>query len=431
MYHQKLSILLWLNRSKIKNDKSIPIYARITIEGDRDEISTGKLVKEEDWDNESKQVRKTDPNYREVNSKLLQIKAVLDRHFTILQAQHEFISPLMLKNVYNNLPLHHPKGQPRPKFKETPTLLMAADQVIANFEKMVEKKLRSPQSLRQWRSTRNKIADFIKSEYRMTDLKLENIQSSFATKFYNYLTIEREKVLQEASAKKQVKNTKTILNYAQDENWITNNPIERFRCGGDETEILPLEIYEVDTIWRKNISIPRLHEVRDAFVFQCFTGLAYQDIFALSPDHIIRVGVTNERWLVKERGKTKVTEMVPILPIVEELIEKYKNHPYCLQHNKIIPINSNYRYNVYLKELADICGIGRSLNTHLARHTFADIMLNIFGFSLEEVSKMLGHRSIRTTQRYVKVRKIKISQKLNTVKSILFMEDGQLRKIAD
>ncbi len=88
--------------------------------------------------------------------------------------------------------------------------------------------------------------------------------------------------------------------------------------------------------------------------------------------------------------------MVPIVPVVEELIEKYKNHPYCIANNRLIPVNSNARYNGYLKELAVVCGINRELNTHLARHTFADIMLNILGFSLEEVSKMLeGHKSIR------------------------------------
>ena len=88
--------------------------------------------------------------------------------------------------------------------------------------------------------------------------------------------------------------------------------------------------------------------------------------------------------------------LVPIRPIVQELIDKYKNHSYCKINNRLIPVNSNYRYNVYLKELAVICGIRRELNTHLARHTFADIMLNS-GVPLEDVSKMLGHRNIRTT----------------------------------
>jgi site-specific recombinase XerD len=92
-------------------------------------------------------------------------------------------------------------------------------------------------------------------------------------------------------------------------------------------------------------------------------------------------------------------------------------------------VNSNARYNGYLKELSIICGVSRELNTHLARHTFADIMLNILEFSLEEVSKMLEHKTT-TTLRYAKVRKNKISETLARIKGIVFTGDGQLRKIA-
>jgi hypothetical protein len=81
-----------------------------------------------------------------------------------------------------------------------------------------------------------------------------------------------------------------------------------------------LELFEVEKIWYKELNIDRLIKVRDAFVFQCFTGFAYQDIYNLSPEHIASVGVDNEKWFIKERGKTKVNEMVPILPIVQEII---------------------------------------------------------------------------------------------------------------
>ncbi|WP_409012431.1 site-specific integrase [Dyadobacter sp. 50-39] len=132
---------------------------------------------------------------------------------------------------------------------------------------------------------------------------------------------------------------------------------------------------------------------------------------------------------MKDRGKTEVTEMVPILPVVEQLIDKYENHPYCKVNNRLIPVNSNFRYNVYLKELAVICGIKRSLNTHLARHTFADMMLNN-GIPLEDVGKMLGHRNIRTTQRYARVQKHRISCNMASVRDKLFTASGKLRPVS-
>jgi len=81
--------------------------------------------------------------------------------------------------------------------------------------------------------------------------------------------------------------------------------------------------------------------------------------------------------------------------------------------------------NLGHREIATTCGIKRNLNTHLARHTFADIMLNS-GVPLEDVSKMLGHKNIRTTQRYCRVRKERISQSMHMAKNKLFSEDGKL-----
>ncbi|MFC1226362.1 phage integrase SAM-like domain-containing protein [Pedobacter sp. BG31] len=254
---------------------------------------------------------------------------------------------------------------------------------IEEFGGLVEKALRSKETLKQWKATEKKIAEFLKEELRMDDINLSDIEHSFAQKFYNYLILERSPLLKDAAAMKQIKNLKQLLNTAEANQWILKNPIEKFKCGSEDPEIIPLEISEIEKIWRKKLTIDRLVKVRDAFIFLCFPGFAYQDIYNLSKDHIVYVGSDKEKWLVKERGKTKVTEMVPVLPIVYELILKYENAPYCKIYNRLIPINSNFRYNSYLKELSDLCDIGRTLNSHLARHTFADMMLNLLQFPLE------------------------------------------------
>ena len=63
---------------------------------------------------------------------------------------------------------------------------------------------------------------------------------------------------------KQIKNTKQLLSIAETNNWISKNPIEKFRCGSEDPEIIPLEVFEVEKLWRKKISIDRLAKVRDA-----------------------------------------------------------------------------------------------------------------------------------------------------------------------
>jgi site-specific recombinase XerD len=434
--HQNLTLLFWHRKSKPDTRGYAPVICRISIEGEpEEEISTGKKVLLNEWSLENKKAIGNSKEAKETNLKISELTVDLTRHFTVLQIQYEKITPLMLKNVYQGKPadLQREIKETRKIIKEekprTPTLLQAVDLHISNFEKMVERDLRSNETLKQWRSTRNKLHEFLPFSYGMVDIELGEIQYSFATDFYNYLTLDRKKVLQDAAAKKQLKNTKEVLNFTEQNNWIIKNPIGQYKCGTEEKEIEPLEFFEVEKIWRKDITIQRLAEVRDAFIFQCFTGFAFQDVYALTMDNIIRVGVTAEQWLVKKRGKTKVSEMVPIMPIIEEILQRYKNHSCRTEQGLLIPVNSNYRYNCYLKELATICGINRDLNTHLARHTFADIMLNIMGFSLAEVSRMLGHKTIRTTQRYARVRKQLISKTYALGRKNLFTKDGKLRRV--
>lgn len=428
--NQKLTLLFWHRKSKPDGNGFAPVICRISIDANEEELSIGRKVHVNDWNAEHKKA-KGDSEGKKTNQKISQVTVDLERYFTLLQSEYENVTPLMLKNVYNGFPPEHKKGRAKPEAPKSTTLLQLADMQIAEFSKMVDKGLRSSETLKQWKSTRNKIVEFLPFAYGETDLDISEIDYSFATKFYRYLTVDRKKVLQEAAAKKQIKNTKQILTLGETENLLAKNPIQKFRCGGDETDIPPLEFYEVNLLWRKDISIQRLAEVRDVFIFQCFTGFAFQDVYGLTEDHLVRVGINGEQWLIKERGKTNVTEMVPVMPIVEEIIKKYKSHPCRIVQGRLLPVNSNARFNGYLKEIAVITGLNRELNTHLARHTFADMMLNVFGFTLEEVSRMLGHKSIRTTQRYAKVRKNKISKTWSKVRNIAFTDDGQLRTVVN
>jgi len=125
--------------------------------------------------------------------------------------------------------------------------------------------------------------------------------------------------------------------------------------------------------------------------------------------------------------KTGVEETVPLLPVALEIIKKYNDHPYCLAENKLLPVNSNFRYNAYLKELAVICGISKDLTTHTARHTFATTITLENDVPIETIGKMLGHKDLRSTQKYAKITKQKISNKMKSLENKLFNADGLLK----
>ncbi len=362
----------------------------------------------EDWDLETKRTTVNSAEGKRVNKTLTYFEDDIDKVLTHLQFQYSFVSATMIKNVYLGFPPHYlgakTKKAKAQRVEQYTSLLEAYDHFIAGFEVEVKAKLKSDGTLRHWRSNRHKVAIYIKSRFNKSDIELTEIKPTFATDFFTFLTTRVEEPLSKVTANGEIKRLKQILKICSEAEIISKNPIASYKCGGESQVVIPLEMAEVLAIFNKKISIKRLEEVQDAYIFQCFTGFAYQDAYGLGPENIIVYGNNGERWLTKHRGKTNIYEMVPMLPVVETIIQKYKDHPYCKANNCLLPINSNYRYNCYLKELADICGVRRALNTHLARHTFADIMLNN-GVPLEDVSKMLGHKNIRTTQRYCRVNK--------------------------
>ena len=146
--------------------------------------------------------------------------------------------------------------------------------------------------------------------------------------------------------------------------------------------------------------------------------MAFGDLEKLSEKDITK-GIDGGRWIRTKRKKTKSITSVPLLPIAEEIIERYKDHPEIKDKDLILPVPRNQNYNAFLKEIAVLCGIKKNLTTHLARHTFATTITLTNGVPIESVSKMLGHKDLRTTQHYAKIVDRKISDDMKALRKIL------------
>jgi site-specific recombinase XerD len=244
----------------------------------------------------------------------------------------------------------------------------------------------------------------------------------FISEFEHFLLTVQ--CIQTNTAHKYIKNVKAIMNLAVGLDWIPSNPFNLFKCSytAPEREILNHE--ELYTLQHKKIDNERLSEVRDVFVFCCYTGFAYTDVYQFERDAVMR-GLDNELWLSTNRQKTGTKESVPLLPVAIEIIEKYQDHPHCVKYNKLLPVNSNQKYNAYLSEIATICNIKKHLTSHIARHTFATTVTLANGVPIETVSSMLGHTSIRTTQIYAKVVEKKVSEDMQLLRAKLFGSTAQ------
>jgi integrase len=208
---------------------------------------------------------------------------------------------------------------------------------------------------------------------------------------------------------KMIQRFRTIYQVAIDNGWVNSNPFASFKMRFEDTERGYLTKDELSTLMHKKMPSTRLEQIRDIFVFSCYTGLAYCDAQALTQEHII-IGPNGAPWLRTHRKKTSTPVDVPLLDLPREILAKYEGYS---GNDKLLPIPSNQKCNDYLKEIAAICGIEKRLTFHLARHTFATTVTLTNGVPIESVSKMLGHRSLKTTQVYAKIVHNKLAEDMS------------------
>ena len=243
------------------------------------------------------------------------------------------------------------------------------------------------------------ISDTSKYRYKYTyklllevidgSVDVNSITNSDIVRFRNYL-INTYKYQTETLAG-YLKRVKALFEYGVKNGKMQLNPFMDMKIKREIKEVTPLTRRELDIITSKQFVSDRLNNVRDIFLFSCYTGLSFVDLSSLSVDDIIdEKGV---KFIRKKRQKTNVQFIIPLSNKAIALLEKYDYQLPCI---------SNQKTNQYLKEIADVCGINQTLHFHLARHTALTMMLEQ-GVPIEIVAKIAGHKNIRQTQHYSKV----------------------------
>jgi hypothetical protein len=157
---------------------------------------------------------------------------------------------------------------------------------------------------------------------------------------------------------------KKIFNICLKKGWLLRDPFLGYKmCRKDVIrEILTEE--EIKIVLRKKFATDRLNNVRDIFIFSCFTGLAYVDIKKLKASDII-TGIGGSKWISTQRQKTETVSKIPFLSTALEILTKYRDHPKCIIENSLLPTPSNQKLNAYLKEIADVCGNTKAIHFSL------------------------------------------------------------------
>jgi site-specific recombinase XerD len=268
-------------------------------------------------------------------------------------------------------------------------------------------------TIKRYKSSLKGLIEFLQNRYYKTEIKLSELKYEFIVDYENHLKNIRR--LMHNSAAKEIKNLLRVIKVSILNGWLKTNPFKGFSCNYRDNYRECLTQEEVDLIYNLELTSKRIARVRDVFIFQIYTGFAYSDLAKLSIDDV-QTGIDGGKWIIIKRQKTKVRSSIPLLPRALEMVNKYQNDPNCIINKKLLPVPSNQKMNDYLKDIADICKINKNLTTHLARHTFATTITLTNGVPIETVSKMLGHKSLRTTQIYSKVVDTKIAQDMKVLR---------------
>lgn len=403
-----LNLLCFIKRSKVNSSHKAPLFLRISVDSQRAEISLKRFVDPALWDSKRQQVKGRTEEAKVINEFIRVTKTSLYNHYNALLAKGEKLTASILKNTYSG------------KGNKQKTLIEVFEYHNLRLKQQVEKGF-SHNTFVRYTTCLKHIKEFILWKYSAKDIPLHSINYGFITDFEFYL--RTEKGCNNNTTLKYISNFKKIVNLARNHGWMNSNPFLGFRGKLEPVDRDYLTEAEVLAIANKEFSIERLNIVRDVFIFSCFTGLSYVDAEKLSPAHIVN-GIDGGKWLHIERTKTGVTSKIPLLPIPERIIAKYANNPQCQRNGKILPVISNQKVNAYLKEIADVCGIKKHLTFHVSRHTFATSITLANKVPIESVSKMLGHKSIKTTQIYSRVLDKKVSEDMSHLKTLYNTEKG-------
>ena len=396
----KITLHFYARSTKANANGLLPIYGRLTVDGKRLEYSTKKYVEKSKWSSDLSKMKGQSEEARSINSYLDLMKSkVFDTQMELIHRNEE----LSIENFKSKL-----LGS-----EERHRKLIPIFQDHNNKIKELVGKEYAAGTLERYTTSLKHTIEFMQWKYNVSDIDITKIDHAFITDYEFWLRSARN--CANNTAVKYIKNFHKIIKICLDNDWLEKNPFANYKSKVKEVERVFLTEKEIQSIIEKDFRITRLSLVRDIFLFSCFTGLAYIDVKNLTKSHI-NYGIDGEKWIFTHRQKTESASKIPILPVTQMIIDKYENHPQSNNQNKLLPVLSNQKMNAYLKEIAAVCEIEKELTFHIARHTFATTITLTNGVPIESVSKMLGHKNLRTTQHYAKVLDRKVSDDMQALK---------------
>lgn len=393
----KLNVLFLLLKARINKKGKCAIKCRLTYNDKRKEFATGLFINPNYWNSKKQKAFPPTEEHEILNSQISLISQKINKAFFMLQVQDiEF-------DVVDILYAYQGKN-----IKKNRTFLETVSLHNARMEKLVGKSY-APRYYEKWLGTETLLKDFVKFTYKKTDVLLSTLTMKFLEDLDYYLKSEKDH--KQITVNKCIQRVRKVIALGISEGYLNKDPFLAYKPKRYSKQVVFLTSKELETLEKKVFVQKKLKQVRDMFIFCCYTGLAYAEMSALTRKNIVE-GFDGSDWIKMKRKKTDSALSIPLLPRAKNILEIYKND----SEKGLLPVISNQKFNSYLKEIAGVCGIEKRLTHHIARKTFATTVLLYNDVPMEIVSELLGHSNMSVTQaHYGKVVQKSISEQMKVL----------------
>ncbi len=411
MSKSTFKILFYVRKNQVNKEGKASIMTRLSVNGEMSQFSSKLNIEPALWDVKLGKAKGNSMQSRQLNIFLEDIRTSLRNYYHEIEVHEAYVTAEKIRNAFLGYDTKHR------------TLLELFRNHIEDARKLIGIS-KTEATVAKYDRTCRRLEEFMNVKYNMSDIALKEISHKFITDFEIYLRSVSK--CSENTTAKFIQIFRMIIIEAKNYGWIFMDPFVNYKIRFNRVDRGYLTDQEIQIIIDKEFASNRLEQVRDVFIFSCFTGLAYIDVKHLTHDNI-RISFDGKPWIMTHRQKTDTPVNVPLLDIPLSILKKYEGKQ---PNSQLLPVLSNQKLNSYLKEIADLCGIKKKITFHLARHTFATTTTLSKGVPIETVSKMLGHTNIQTTQIYARITNDKINADMQLLAAKINNMEKSTNKLA-
>ena len=385
--------MFYINRQKVKKNGKCPIMGRITIDGKVVQYSVKEEIEPKFWD--AKKGCCSGNDRKQINLRLNDLKRDIEGCYQKSVEKNGYVTAEGIKNAIQGIGTNEV------------TLLKE----FALMKKEIKEGIgvtHAQKTYYRYCNAYNVISDFLKYKYNVDDIEFSKINKEFMEDYYSYLLTVRD--YSAFLIQNYVRFMKGAIKRAVSKEVIYRNPVSKFIADGGKSSRRWLSREDLNTILSKPHTDKNVNKVRNLFIFACFTGLAYVDVYNLKWQDI-QTDKNNYIWCFKNRTKTTTESNIPLLDIPLSIIENFKGKK---NTDKVFDFFCYTTVNKHLKTLREFYGL-KTLTFHMARHSWATTICLSNGVPIETLSKTMGHKSIETTQIYAEVTDMKMNDEIKVL----------------